>query len=62
MRCIATEVGHDGKVVRDVGESFDVDDSRIGQDGMPADGSTWYRAESVDPDAPARPRTLVKKP
>lgn len=51
MRCIALARGHDGSELRDEGVIFEVDDERIGKDGKPKDGSTWFIA-CKDDDRP----------
>ena len=53
---IAVERGHDGITLRNPGERFTVPDERIGKDGKPADGSTWFvSADKYDPPAPKKP-------
>ena len=66
-RVIALETGHDGAQVRAAGEEFDVADERIGSDGKPVDGSTWFVAVGKAPKvrAPnpnARPPGAGPKP
>lgn len=54
-RVIAIERGHDGRMIREVGEQFDVSDARM------KDGSTWFVLvkDAPEPGAakpkPARP-------
>lgn len=65
MRCIALEDGHDGSQFRPANSVFDVSDERIGKDGKPADGSTWYVAlEQAPPEKPKpeRPPGAGPKP
>lgn len=42
MRVIALERGHCGTTTREANEEFDVADERIGKNGKPVDGSTWF--------------------
>lgn len=53
VRVVALDRGHDGRVLREAGEEFEVDDSRL------KDGSTWFvpvakapKPKQVDPLAP----------
>lgn len=53
VRVVALERGHCGRAVREQGEEFDVDDSRL------KDGTSWFapvgkapKAKPVDPNAP----------
>lgn len=48
-RVVAIERGHDGRVMREVGEKFDVPDSRL------EDGSTWF-VEVAKAPPPAAPK------
>lgn len=48
-RVIAIETGHDGVQVRSADEEFDVADERMGKDGKPADGSTWFVGVAMAP-------------
>lgn len=49
-RVIAVERGHDGRVLREVGEQFDVTDERL------KDGSTWFvlLKDAPEPKAPLK--------
>jgi len=54
MRCVALENGHDNVAYRSAGEEFDVPNEKIGKDGNPVDGSTWYVAKKkakAEPDS-----------
>jgi len=42
-RVVAIDRGHDGSVIREVGDVFDVPDERLN------DGSTWFVAEKLAP-------------
>lgn len=53
VRVVALERGHCGRMVREAGEEFDVDESRL------KDGSRWFaevqkapKPKRVDPNAP----------
>lgn len=52
-RVIATERGHDGRVMREVGEQFDVPAERL------KDGSTWFVEVGKEPaPVPAKKNKL----
>jgi hypothetical protein len=54
VRVVALERGHDGRILREAGEQFEVNESRL------KDGSTWFvpvaKAPKAKPENPnARP-------
>ena len=52
-RVVAIERGHDGRVMREVGEQFTVSDDRL------KDGSTWFvEVDKAPPPAPAKKNKL----
>jgi hypothetical protein len=53
-RVIAVERGHDGRVLREAGEQFDVPDERL------KDGSNWF--VPVDKAPPPKPPTKNPRP
>jgi len=57
-RVIAIARGHDGKVIREEGEAFDVPDARL------KDGSTWFVPEDKAAEAmkPAAARKTARPP
>jgi hypothetical protein len=52
-RVIAVERGHDGRVMREPGERFDVPDARL------KDGSTWFVEESKAPAPAVKPKSKI---
>lgn len=52
-RVIAVERGHDGRVMREVGERFDVPDERL------KDGSTWFVPEGKEPPPAPKPKSKI---
>ena len=42
VKVVAVERGHDGRVIREVGDVFEVDEKRL------KDGSTWFKRASKE--------------